>query len=308
MLIKRGSHKDNERSSSFDSFVCRTRVEWLIRKAGNLFPSLGNFILPIHTYGAFLAVAFIAGIGSGIYHGRLLGISSDRILDIALWFMLGAMGGARILYIILYPQQFPTVLSWFAFNKGGLVFFGGFVSTVIVLILYCRYYEFGIRDLGDITAPSLALGHTIGRIGCFFNGCCYGIPTKSSLGMVFPSLGDNLSRHPTQLYEAVFLALLVAATSYLFHLRVLKKRFFRGAVWGFYVFSYALFRFFIEQIRGDDRGGFFTSFHLSISQCVSILSAIFAVAWILFCWKLDKKPISQEVMNEKDGVVGSERG
>lgn len=238
---------------------------------------------PVHAYGFMLALAFIAGILLGIYHGRQLGYSTDRVLDLAVWLLISAMVGARALYIVLYPQQFPTYFSWFAFTQGGLVFFGGFLGATITVIAYGRWHGLGMRDLGDMIAPCLIMGHAIGRIGCFLNGCCYGSPTSLRWGVVFERLGDHLPRHPTQLYEAFFLLCLFVVAVAAFRNRIRGGAVFPGGVWGGYVFLYSNFRFAIEYIREDDRGGFFTSAGLSVSQCVSLAGLAGSLIWLEVC-------------------------
>ncbi|HOY65823.1 MAG TPA: prolipoprotein diacylglyceryl transferase, partial [Candidatus Ozemobacteraceae bacterium] len=166
---------------------------------------------PIHVYGVLLALAFAGGIGVALHLCERSGISRDQIIDLAIVFMFSAIAGSRILYIILYPQQFRDVWSLFALNRGGLVFYGGFVATALAVVAFGRRQGISLRLLGDVIAPSLAMGHTIGRLGCFANGCCYGAPSGLPWACRFPAAGDALARHPTQLYEALFLfaALLV---------------------------------------------------------------------------------------------------
>lgn len=239
--------------------------------------------IQIHPYGILLAFAFAGGIGLGIHHGRRFGITADRIIDLAIVFMFSAMFGSRLLYILLYPQQFQDVWSWFALNRGGLVFFGGFIATVAGVILFGKYNRISLRILGDMIAPCLALGHTVGRIGCFFNGCCYGAPTDLPWACRFENAGDALTRHPTQLYEAAYLFLAMIVTHRLLTKRASTGRPPAGFIWGGYVASYGLFRFMIEFLRDDDRGGFFTLLHLSISQLVGLGVTAAALFWIFLC-------------------------
>ncbi|HEY9070525.1 MAG TPA: prolipoprotein diacylglyceryl transferase, partial [Candidatus Ozemobacteraceae bacterium] len=160
---------------------------------------------PIHAYGVLLALAFAAGIGVALHLCERFWITRDQIIDLAILFMFAAIAGSRILYIFLYPKQFPDITSLFALNRGGLVFYGGFVATALAVVAYGRWQGISLRLLGDLIAPSLAMGHTIGRLGCFANGCCYGAPSDLPWACRFPAAGDGLTRHPTQLYEALFL-------------------------------------------------------------------------------------------------------
>jgi len=254
-----------------------------------MYPYLGTLIFPVYTYGVFLALGFLAGIFLAIFHAPLFKIKVDDVVDLAVWFMITSMVGARILYILLYPQQFPNVISWFQFNKGGLVFFGGFLATVFTVVIFSMLRNLDLRDLGDMIAPSLAVGHVLGRLGCFMNGCCFGKPTESFLGIVFPVLKDGVSRHPTQLYEAAGLLLLLIAG-----LVGIRKRekwpnvLFPGSIWGYYCVSYGFLRYFVETLRDDDRGGFFTQYSFSISQIISIGIITAGIFWLFFCWKKNR--------------------
>jgi len=242
-------------------------------------------ILPfqIHVYGVLLAMAFAGGIGMGIHLSGRFGMTVDQIIDLAIVFMFSAMLGSRLLYIFLYPQQFQDVWSWFALNRGGLVFFGGFLATVAAVVLFGKWHHISLRVLGDLIAPSLALGHTIGRLGCFANGCCYGAATDLPWACRFTTAGDSLLRHPTQLYEAAFLFAAMIVTYKLLVKRASTGYPPAGFIWGGYVASYGLFRFMIEFLRDDDRGGFFTPLHLSVSQLVGLGAMAAAVVWMLLC-------------------------
>lgn len=245
---------------------------------------LGSVLsFPIHLYGVLLALAFAGGIGLGIYHAGRFGITPERIIDLSIVFMFSAMLGSRILYILLYPQQFQEAWSWFALNRGGLVFFGGFLATVAGVILFGKYYRISLRILGDLIAPCLALGHTVGRLGCFVNGCCYGAPTDLPWACRFATASDSLGRHPTQLYEAAFLFVAMIVTHRLLTKRASTGHPPAGFIWGGYVASYGLFRFMIEFLRDDDRGGFFTPLHLSVSQLVGLGATAAAIFWIFLC-------------------------
>jgi len=251
--------------------------------------------IQIHAYGVLLALAFIAGIGMGIVQGRQLGYTTDRVLDLSAWFLISAMVGARGLYIFLYPQQFPTFVSWLAITQGGLVFFGGFLATSLTMIVYGRYNGLRLRDLGDMIAPCLIIGHAIGRIGCFTNGCCYGSPTALPWGVVFGRSGDILSRHPTQLYEAVFLIFLFVLSLAAFRNRIRRGFIFPGGVWGGYTLLYSMFRFGIEYLRDDDRGGFFTPAAFSVSQCIGLGGVAASLLWLELCRRMNE--------NEREGGV-----
>ena len=126
--------------------------------------------------------------------------------------------------------------------------------------------EYGFPALSVLPCCVL-IGHSLGRVGCFFAGCCYGKPTDSWLGVKFPRLPEPV--YPTQLYEAAFLLILFAVCSYL----LLKKQFRHNMT--VYLIGYGIFRFLIEFIRGDDRGKLFGL--LSPSQFWSLGMVILGV-------------------------------
>lgn len=137
-------------------------------------------------------------------------------------------------------------------HLGGFTFYGGLVSGAIVFLIFLRIYNLNIYKFLNLLIPSVIIGHAVGRIGCFLAGCCYGKPTDSLLGVIFPAgslsslkYGMGTRVHPTQLYESVFLFLLFIV---IIKLVPFYKRF------GIYLTGYGLFRFLIEFLRGDNRG------------------------------------------------------
>ena len=183
------------------------------------------------------------------------------------------------------------------FEVGGMTFMGGLVTGVVVFILGTVFFAKGKVKRGFFTcasyaAPCIVLGHFFGRIGCFCAGCCYGKPSDGPFGVKFPDLPHKVL--PTQLFEALFLAALLAV------MLVLLLRFNQSKLLlPLYGFAYALFRFFIEFARGDARGAFIPG--LTPSQTQSIL--LFAVAAVLtvFLYKLKKIPFANAPLPEESG-------
>jgi phosphatidylglycerol:prolipoprotein diacylglycerol transferase len=137
----------------------------------------------------------------------------------------------------------------------------------------------------DIMAIVTCIVHGFGRLGCFMAGCCYGLPTDSFLGVIFsdPKCAAPLHTpiHPTQLYEATFIFLLMTA------LLVLRQRkIFDGQVFLVYLVAYACGRSVIELFRGDFERGFVIKDIISISQFISLL--IIAAA-VYFYVKLNRR-------------------
>jgi phosphatidylglycerol---prolipoprotein diacylglyceryl transferase len=140
--------------------------------------------------------------------------------------------------------------------------FGGIGSFLIGYLAIGRK-KFGPRliEVMIIAPVCITITHAFGRLGCFFAGCCYGKPTDSFLGVRFPNLLHKV--YPTQLFESAFLFVLFAILFFL----VFRKNFTQA--FAVYLFAYGTFRFFIEFIRGDERGAFLGS--LSPSQSLAIL-------------------------------------
>lgn len=159
-----------------------------------------------------------------------------------------------------------------------MTFYGGLVGGVITFLLgyflvLKRIYKAAkfTQDILPIAPACITVAHAFGRVGCFMAGCCYGEKTDSFLAVVFP--GMNYGVYPTQLFEAIFLFVL---TAILFMIAI-KKRWIHNL--GLYLLSYGVFRFLIEFLRGDNRGGFILG--LSPSQVFSILGAIISVGLYL---------------------------
>lgn len=152
-------------------------------------------------------------------------------------------------------------LAAFKFWWGGLTYYGGLLLAVPCGMLYARRKRLGVWRTADLVAPFVALGLFFGRLGCFFNGCCYGAHTDAWTAITLP--GHAHPVHPAQLYEslgalALFFALLFVATP--------RKR-GHGEVFGWLLALYGVLRFLLELVRADERGSLGP---LSTSQLISI--------------------------------------
>jgi phosphatidylglycerol:prolipoprotein diacylglycerol transferase len=238
--------------------------------------------LTLRTYGVMTAISFMLGILLSVYLNRKAGRSDDLILDLSTWVMLGAIVGARLLYVIVEPDEYLAhPLHVFAVWEGGLVFYGGLIGAGMTAYLYLRKVHAPVWAVGDAVAPGVALGHVTGRLGCWFNGCCYGRPS-AQYGVIFPSLGDNIPHLPVMLYEAAFLLVLSGCLTYAW-----QRRRFDGQIFWAYVLSYALWRFGIEFLRGDSERGTLISSALSPSQWISLAAAALAA---FFLFRLSQVP------------------
>ena len=250
-----------------------------------MYPRLFEFgPITVYTYGVLLALAYLAGLKLAMVRAQARGLDANRVLDLGIYIIISALVGAKLLLLVTDYQTFsrdPRELLTLA--RSGGVFYGGLILAVGVALWYIRRIGLPLWTTCDVFAPGIALGHVVGRFGCFFAGCCYGKPTKLPGGITFtdPFAAANVGTplgvplHPTQLYEAgaelVILAVLLATER--------KGRPFAGRTFWLYMLLYAVSRFFIEFFRGDERGavGVF-----STSQFISVLLAPLAIVMLVY--------------------------
>jgi phosphatidylglycerol:prolipoprotein diacylglycerol transferase len=244
---------------------------------------VGHF--PIHWYGVMVAVAFLAGIWTASRRGLLEGMAPEKIIDIGPWLIVGAIVGARTLYVTSYwKEQFADKPFYevFMVQRGGLVFYGGLIGSSLACILFARIKKLPLWKLADILAPSIALGYVFGRIGCLMNGCCYGRACSLPWAISFPENNPlhppTTPVHPTQVYESLLNLGLYAGLAWLY-----RRKKFDGQVFSTYLICYALLRSFVEMFRGDYPtrqvlDGWVTPAHL---VSVVILLAGLILFWVL---------------------------
>jgi len=203
----------------------------------------------IHWYGALFAGGFVAAIVHWWFLRKKGKGPAMNPSDLSLWTMLCGVIGARANYVIANWQDFSgDLLSIFRIDQGGLIFYGGFIGGIIGIIALARFKKFNLWHLSDFVITALPLGHAMGRVGCYMHGCCHGIVTKSHWGRPFEVAGELAMCHPTQLYEASG-----NMTIYLILLVVYFKTRIVGLVTGLYFLLYAILRFSLEFVRGDER-------------------------------------------------------
>jgi phosphatidylglycerol---prolipoprotein diacylglyceryl transferase len=210
--------------------------------------------LPITSYGFLFFVAVLLCAAHAPWRARRMGLpgyEGHHLLAIGL---AGGLIGARLLFIAFNLKRVVEAPWRTLALEGGLVWYGGVAGGALATILYARRYRIPLTVVFDLAAPLIAVGHAIGRVGCFLVGCCYGKPTSLSWGVSFPANGyfigpPHVPLHPVQLYEALFE---LAMAAFLF---AWGNRPRGGRVLAVYLATYAPFRFVMEQFfRADDRG------------------------------------------------------
>lgn len=241
---------------------------------------LGNW--PVYTYGVLLAAAYLLGLQLAVWRARHRGVDPARVMDLGIWIIIAALVGAKLLLVIVdwdYYRSNPREV--FSLVRSAGVFYGGLIVATIAGFALMRRYKLPVWTTADLYAPGIALGHVIGRMGCFFAGCCWGKPTDLPWAITFTdpaaaiNVGTplNIPLHPTQLYEAgaelLILGLLLSTER--------KGGYFAGRTFWLYMLLYGITRFIIEIYRGDPRG---EMFGMSTSQLVSALLVPLSLAML----------------------------
>jgi phosphatidylglycerol:prolipoprotein diacylglycerol transferase len=239
----------------------------------------------VATYGLFVALGYGMAILYLRTHLKEMGLTKEKFWKEMYLLLLGAILGGKLLYIVLHGMPSADGLrEWLQWLQSGFVFYGGFLGALGIGWWYAHQNHLDFGRSADYFGPAIALGHAIGRWGCFATGCCYGKPTSLPWGVSFPnslsSVDPQLSGvplHPVQLYEslgnlAIFLVL---------HFLYIKPasggdgHLVPGGVFLRYVLFYAFLRFGVELLRGDDRGWLLLGF--SVSQIVALAAAVLAL-------------------------------
>ena len=256
-----------------------------------MYPRLFEWDLPgslgpvtVYTYGALLAAAYLLGLQLAMYRAKARGLDQARVLDLGIYIIISALIGAKLLLLITDFRSFadnPRALIDLA--RSGGVFYGGLILAVVVALFYIRRVGLPLWTTCDVFAPGIALGHVVGRFGCFFAGCCFGKETHVPWAITFTdpyaatNVGTplNVPLHPTQLYEAgaeaIILLLLLATES--------RGKRFPGRTFWTYMLLYAVSRYVIEMFRGDPRGAVLI---FSTSQFISVVLAPLALFMLFY--------------------------
>lgn len=250
--------------------------------------------LGFHTWGLMITLAFVfAGLVTGARAARV-GIDPDRLVPLYLIAPIGGLLGARLLHFAMAEPR--TLLenpgAFFNLGQGGFAFYGGVMLAGIAGITWGRWAGMDPWKLSDLAAPSIMLGLAMGRIGCFFAGCCHGAACEVSvmnrlvrlqggeivstdgapwLALVYKAgvgVGAIFDEpvYPTQLWESAGAFLLFGLLSLVWR----YGRRFDGQVMGLMLCLYAVLRWTVESFRGDTVRGVGYFGFMSTSQVVSV--------------------------------------
>lgn len=257
---------------------------------------IGRFEL--HVYGLAMGLAFVAGIWWSTRRTQIAGVTKSFIFDTAVVVLISSLLGARLTYVIhhweFYGQHpldiISPVQSDGTIGIAGMVLLGGVIAAFIAGGYFLKRRKVSFWAMADLISPPLALGIGIGRLGCFFNGCCFGHPTDGPLGMVFPdgcyagAVYPDIPIHPTQLYAAGA-AFLIAII-----LPILERQpwAFRGMTLSWFLILYGVDRFVVEGFRHYETGWFVNAMGMQWtgSRLIALGMVILGVSTMLFLPKV----------------------
>lgn len=255
--------------------------------------TIGDFT--VTSFGLMMFLSFVVGAWVLARQFERRSMDPEAAWDMLLWIALGGILGAKLYYIGLHWEALVENPLRELTNRGGLVWYGGFIGGVAAFYWQVRKRGLPLAKSFDATAPALAIAYAIGRMGCFLVGDDYGRPTDSWVGIAFPngyppstagyfrSIGTAipadipdsavLAVHPTQLYE-IGLALIMFAVLWRLSTRLLPGRLF-----ALYLGMYGVVRFTVEFVRAKTD---YTILGLTTSQIASLLLLVLAgVVWAL---------------------------
>lgn len=223
-----------------------------------------------------MATGVLIGLWISVRNSEKQGINGEHAWNLGILVVLCGIVGAKILYIVVdwsYYMAHPSEIFSLGTLQAGGVFSGGLLGALAAAIWYIRKNHMPALGTCDAFAPGLAMGHAIGRLGCFAAGCCYGKETTHFWGVTFTNplanawtgtpLGKSLE--PTQLFESA-----VELANFFILTWMLKRKKFEGQVFGAYLFLYGIARYFLEFLRGDPGRGEVFGGIMTGTQLISI--------------------------------------
>jgi phosphatidylglycerol:prolipoprotein diacylglycerol transferase len=230
----------------------------------------------LHTYGLLVAIAFLAGLWMATRLARRSGLNAEAVTNLGIYCALAAIAGAKLMMFVVdlpYYVDHPGEIFTMASLQAGGVFYGGLIAALAVAWYYMRKTKLPPLKTADVFAPAIALGHGIGRLGCFSAGCCWGVESHVPWAVTFrdPAAHQlvgvplNTPLHPTQLYES-FAEFAIFAVLY----RRFGKPHDSGSIISLYLMLYSAVRFIVEFFRFHEQGNLWGG-PLDTSQWISLV-------------------------------------
>ena len=234
----------------------------------------------LHTYGVLVAAAFLAGLGIATRLGKSAGLNTEAVTNLGVYCALAAIVGAKVMMFLVdvpYYAEHPGELLSLSTLQAGGVFYGGLIAALGLGVWYMHRTRLPALCTADVFAPGIALGHGIGRLGCFSAGCCWGVECHLPWAVTFTNPVANqlvgvplrVPLHPTQLYESF-------AEFFIFGILLWRfgKPHYTGTVISLYLVLYSVARFVVEFFRFHEQGNLWgtpldTSQWISLALCLA---------------------------------------
>lgn len=219
--------------------------------------SIGSFYLP--TYGVLVALGFLAALWVTLRLARRSGLNDETVTNLAIYCAITGLLGAKLTMFLFdwdfYSRNLGELFSFATLQAGG-VFHGGLILALLFVGWFARRHKLSLLAVADVFAPGVALGHAIGRIGCFMAGCCWGVECTRPWAVTFTDpeahrmmgVPLNIPLHPTQLYEAGVEAAIFGFLYWRF-----RRPHQTGEIIGLYLVLYGVARFLIEFVRSHEQ-------------------------------------------------------
>lgn len=255
------------------------------------------FGMNISYYGLLIAVAMAFGLYLACINAKLRKLKTNDLITAACFVIPIAIFCAHIYYFLTRMSQFNSFWQIFEFWNG-IAINGAIIGGALGLGLYCLIFKKNFFDIADIVVPTLILGQAIGRVGCYFGGCCYGMTVTDPSLMWFPlSVNINGVWHlATMFYECIWDLLGFIVLILLLRKFKLKQR---GAVSAWYLIIYGVGRIWIEALRAGDGGD---SIKLGgvvpVSIVTSVLFVLAGIGILVYYFVRNKKQPKKEEKQE----------
>jgi phosphatidylglycerol:prolipoprotein diacylglycerol transferase len=251
------------------------------------------------TYGLLVAIAFLLALALTAKLARRNNLDSETVLNLGIYCAMAGIAGAKLMMILVDLPEYlrdPRMLFSLSTLQAAGIFYGGLLMALIVAWFYMRRKHLPMLATADVLAPGIALGHSIGRLGCFAAGCCWGAQCNLPWAVTFskPEAHDlvgvplGVPLHPTQIYEAI-----AEAVIFLILYWRISKPHRPGAIIGLYLVLYSTVRFFDDFLRDPQQpnpfGGPFNT-----AQWISLG----LIAVVITFWLVRNKAESRELKAE----------
>jgi phosphatidylglycerol:prolipoprotein diacylglycerol transferase len=288
-------------------------------------------VLKLPSYGFSIMIGFLLCLWLVRRRGRRFDLPGPDLLDLSVFLLFAGVVGARLFYVIEFWDEYfkGHPLRIIRLDQGGLVFFGGLLGALPVLLLFIHFRKLPALRTLDVLVGVVPLGHAFGRLGCFLNGCCFGRVTGLPWAVRFPrieegndvvgspaylhqvvtgeaSLTDTHSCpvHPTQLYAVVYLLLAFLVLTWM-----LRRRSRPGVVASSYLLLYAPFRFLNEHLRADTPP---VLLGMSVAQIIAIVGFVAGIGVLVWCLRRPRPEaevaVGAQAGEQAGGGTGEESG